>query len=748
MFIADLVESKPKQIVVVYPGRFQPFHKGHAAVYNFLVKKFGQENVYIATSNKVEPPKSPFNFAEKLQMIRLAGINPDQVVQTKDPYRALEIAQKYDPNNTVLVFAVSEKDMAEDPRFSKFTKKDGSLSYLQPAPKNLSQAKPFSQHGYILTVPTFNFTVLGKPMRSASEFRKQFATADDETKKALIKDLFGNYSPEVFALMSTKITEKIEEWGLEKPELAPVNFNLTNMQPKIRKITRKTNDGTTIISYEILDSHGNVVYTTNDKRQAVIYFSRNKFDLMEDPERAWKNRMRKAGAVFFQNQNDRIDIPGHKGQYTYAYRVDKDQEDWPHILIGKFDHAQNRELRETEIEETLKRVNGKWALVSKSNPNKVLQYYKGGDQRPSKEWVKKVERRVHSFEATKSHNKNLPETNMKKQIGESQPLDGLPRIRRVTKELADGTKLVTYEVLDSEGVTVKSGLSKELAKSYLSTHRYELMREDKKPMPQELAPLKPRNFVAKNAVNTGAGAHKDKKRAMKQGIVKHRNRMFDDASPLTTPNNSKKRVCGLEEATKDMLAKEALAGALGFGGSNADAGMTSSIISSKNNKERTEQDKVFAEKITDPNEKSEYLERLKHIIYWRNMSMASPAMMTGYQVREKKFQAYKAKLEKKYKSKKENNIRSLDWKRQIHESYGENIRFWRDRAGNKTIAKNLDTNEIVGEYQHSIKTEDAASVGIITKQNTTKDVVPETIKKNLQAFKLIPKKGNSAPGKS
>jgi hypothetical protein len=34
--------------------------------------------------------------------------------------------------------------------------------------------------------------------------------------------------------------------------------------------------------------------------------------------------------------------------------------------------------------------------------------------------------------------------------------------------------------------------------------------------------LKPRNFVAKNAINTGAGQHKDKKRAEKQGDVKHK----------------------------------------------------------------------------------------------------------------------------------------------------------------------------------------------------------------------------------
>ncbi len=37
-----------------------------------------------------------------------------------------------------------------------------------------------------------------------------------------------------------------------------------------------------------------------------------------------------------------------------------------------------------------------------------------------------------------------------------------------------------------------------------------------------IEPSKPRNFVAKNAINTGAGAHKDKKKAMKQGDAKHK----------------------------------------------------------------------------------------------------------------------------------------------------------------------------------------------------------------------------------
>jgi hypothetical protein len=41
----------------------------------------------------------------------------------------------------------------------------------------------------------------------------------------------------------------------------------------------------------------------------------------------------------------------------------------------------------------------------------------------------------------------------------------------------------------------------------------------------KVEPSKPRNYVAKNAINAGAGAHKDKKRADKQGDVKHKKQL-------------------------------------------------------------------------------------------------------------------------------------------------------------------------------------------------------------------------------
>ena len=192
--------------VVIYPGRFHPFHKGHASVYNTLVKKFGKDAVWIATSNKIDPPKSPFSFTEKRDMMALTGVDPSRVVQVVMPYIAKEITDSYNPDDTILLFAVSDKDMAEDPRFQFKPKQDGSPSYYQPAQKNM---RPFKEHGYIITVPTLDFKVLGQPMRSASEFRANFAAADSDTQKAMMTDLFGKYDKRIHDIMSQKISEQL-----------------------------------------------------------------------------------------------------------------------------------------------------------------------------------------------------------------------------------------------------------------------------------------------------------------------------------------------------------------------------------------------------------------------------------------------------------------------------------------------------------------------------------------------------------
>jgi hypothetical protein len=196
-----------KKIFVIYPGRFHPWHKGHKGVYNYLSSKYGGNDVYITTTDVVELPKSPFSFDEKVKMMTLTGVPINKIIKVKNNYNLQSLVNQIpiDINRDSIIFAVSEKDMAEDPRFSKFTKKDGSPSYLQPIPKNLTKLQPAINHGYIDTVPTTDFTVLGKPARSASELRSQYAKLNPQQRKSFIADLFGKYDDGVYNIMNNKL---------------------------------------------------------------------------------------------------------------------------------------------------------------------------------------------------------------------------------------------------------------------------------------------------------------------------------------------------------------------------------------------------------------------------------------------------------------------------------------------------------------------------------------------------------------
>ena len=204
--INEILDQIGKRIIAIYPGRFHPFHKGHKSAYDALASKYGPENTFIFTSGKVELPKSPFTFEEKVKMMQLAGIDPQKVVRVSTPYNAREILFNFsdqDPQKTILIYGISEKDMREDPRFAFKAKEDGSPSYIQPYAENFVET--MDKHAYVMTVPTVEFSVLGVPVTSASELRRQFVSLNEEDQVKFITDLFGNYSDEVHAIMRDKL---------------------------------------------------------------------------------------------------------------------------------------------------------------------------------------------------------------------------------------------------------------------------------------------------------------------------------------------------------------------------------------------------------------------------------------------------------------------------------------------------------------------------------------------------------------
>jgi cytidyltransferase-like protein len=149
MFIADLFESyvaeAGPQLVVLYPGRFQPFHLGHADVFRDLQSKFGRDNVFIATSNKVELPKSPFNFSDKTVFMNAAGVPSDRIIEVTNPYKLPE--PQFNPANTIFIAVVGSPD--RDRLKPDSVKKDGNPSYFKTF-ESLDKCTTADKHGYVI----------------------------------------------------------------------------------------------------------------------------------------------------------------------------------------------------------------------------------------------------------------------------------------------------------------------------------------------------------------------------------------------------------------------------------------------------------------------------------------------------------------------------------------------------------------------------------------------------------------------
>ena len=192
-----------KKTVVIYVGRFQPMHKGHAGTYQHLIKKFGKDNVFVGTSDKVERPKSPFNFKEKVKiMTTMFGIPKSKIHKVKNPYKPTEILKKFDEETTAFVTVVGEKD-----------KNRLGGKYFTPYKGEPSEG--YLDRGYVYAAPSSGGGISGTETRNGLS-----VGSDDQKKDFFKKRAYGKFNATIFKMITDKLNEgvieipkeRIEEW--------------------------------------------------------------------------------------------------------------------------------------------------------------------------------------------------------------------------------------------------------------------------------------------------------------------------------------------------------------------------------------------------------------------------------------------------------------------------------------------------------------------------------------------------------
>ena len=183
--------SIDKQIVV-YSGRFQPFHKGHFATYQNLVKKFGSDNVYIGTSNVTDSNKSPFNFNEKKAiMMKMFGIPSSKIVNVKNPYAPSEILNKYDEDKTGLIVVVGEKD-------------ENRLGGKYFTPYKGKVTEPYSDRGYVYAAPSESNPISG------TDVRYWLSAGSEADRKKNFTKAYPKFDDQIFKMITLKL-KKLKE---------------------------------------------------------------------------------------------------------------------------------------------------------------------------------------------------------------------------------------------------------------------------------------------------------------------------------------------------------------------------------------------------------------------------------------------------------------------------------------------------------------------------------------------------------
>jgi len=188
-----------KKTVVVYAGRFQPFHKGHYAAYSKLVSKFGKDNVYIGTSNDTSGTKSPFNFDEKKEIATtMFGIPNNRFIQIRNPYKPVEILKGFNGQTTQYIAAVGEKD-ATRLQGKYFKAYNGKAGY------------GYDEIGYVYPVPA------EKDPISGTDVRNYLGGEDMDKAKGFFLKAYPKFNQAIFDMITDKIKSKqmqsLEEYG-------------------------------------------------------------------------------------------------------------------------------------------------------------------------------------------------------------------------------------------------------------------------------------------------------------------------------------------------------------------------------------------------------------------------------------------------------------------------------------------------------------------------------------------------------
>ncbi len=184
------------KIIGIYPGNFQPPHKGHYDSYK-RIRSFVGPDTFVVTTDYDPSIVAPLHFGDKEQILVRHGIPDSHIKKVKNVNTPWEVLNNYDPKTTVVIYALNQKEAEKKIRSSKY--------YEDLGLKTNKDLLPFKQRAYIFVI---NDSRVGNRIFSSKNVREALGSHrfTNEQKKKWFKHFFGWFDLGLFELLKDKYT--------------------------------------------------------------------------------------------------------------------------------------------------------------------------------------------------------------------------------------------------------------------------------------------------------------------------------------------------------------------------------------------------------------------------------------------------------------------------------------------------------------------------------------------------------------
>lgn len=212
----DLID---KDVLVIYPGKFQPMAIYHKEEYDRICRKFDKDNVFIVTDDITDPIEKPLTFDEKSSI--MTRHNVKHIMQSNTPFHATNVIEQFDGDGTVVIYAVDKDDVSKLKDYKRLMRWNGTSQLPYKDIQN-----PYVYYMVVNHV-RYDIPSFGK-MASKSIFT---ALADRSAKLSELKSrfisIFGWFDVNVFNMVVSKFNTKrgkMKESKLDEKSLRPMHM--------------------------------------------------------------------------------------------------------------------------------------------------------------------------------------------------------------------------------------------------------------------------------------------------------------------------------------------------------------------------------------------------------------------------------------------------------------------------------------------------------------------------------------------